>query len=85
MTFLVAMFCMSFAYCFRMTTGLDKLVEAAASVDVLKKELELKEQEIKEATARAEEVLSYVNHYKKKDVITRFFILNKKTFNFIFK
>lgn len=39
-----------------MTTGLDKLVEAAASVDILKKELELKELEIKEATAKAEEV-----------------------------
>lgn len=41
-----------------MTTGLDKLVEAAASVDILKKELELKEQEIKVATATAEEVCS---------------------------
>lgn len=39
-----------------MITGLDKLVEAAASVDVLKKELELKELEIKAATATAEEV-----------------------------
>ncbi|KAL0851104.1 hypothetical protein ABMA28_006975, partial [Loxostege sticticalis] len=44
----------------RMTTGLDKLVEAAASVDILKKELELKDIEIKEATARAEEVLAAV-------------------------
>uniref|UniRef100_A0A1E1WJY1 Dynein heavy chain ATP-binding dynein motor region domain-containing protein n=1 Tax=Pectinophora gossypiella TaxID=13191 RepID=A0A1E1WJY1_PECGO len=44
----------------RMTTGLDKLVEAAASVDVLKKELEVKEQEIKVATANAEEVLAAV-------------------------
>ncbi|KAJ0182474.1 hypothetical protein K1T71_001843 [Dendrolimus kikuchii] len=44
----------------RMTTGLDKLVEAAASVDILKKELELKELEIKEATAKAEEVLAAV-------------------------
>ncbi|RVE46462.1 hypothetical protein evm_008872 [Chilo suppressalis] len=44
----------------RMTTGLDKLVEAAASVDILKKELELKEVEIKEATAKAEEVLAAV-------------------------
>ncbi|XP_075973556.1 dynein heavy chain 8, axonemal kl-3 [Anticarsia gemmatalis] len=44
----------------RMTTGLDKLVEAAASVDVLKQELELKEQEIKVATAKAEEVLAAV-------------------------
>lgn len=40
----------------RMTTGLDKLVEAAESVDILKKELEVKEQEIKEATAKAEDV-----------------------------
>lgn len=39
-----------------MTTGLDKLVEAAESVDILKKELEVKEQEIKEATAKAEDV-----------------------------
>lgn len=45
---------------FRMTTGLDKLVEAAASVDVLKKELEVKEQEIKEATAKAEEVIYHI-------------------------
>ncbi|XP_045497912.1 dynein axonemal heavy chain 8 [Colias croceus] len=44
----------------RMTTGLDKLVEAAASVDELKKELEIKDQEIKEATAAAEEVLAAV-------------------------
>ncbi|XP_045484350.1 dynein axonemal heavy chain 8 [Pieris rapae] len=44
----------------RMTTGLDKLVEAAASVDELKKELEVKELEIKEATAAAEEVLAAV-------------------------
>ncbi|CAG4978478.1 unnamed protein product [Parnassius apollo] len=44
----------------RMTTGLDKLVEAAASVDILKKELELKELEIKEASAKAEEVLEAV-------------------------
>ncbi|XP_028156116.1 dynein heavy chain 8, axonemal [Ostrinia furnacalis] len=44
----------------RMTTGLDKLVEAAASVDILKKELELKDIEIKEATAKAEEVLAAV-------------------------
>lgn len=40
-----------------MTTGLDKLVEAAASVDVLKKELEVKDLEIKEATEKAEEVI----------------------------
>ncbi|XP_047526251.1 dynein axonemal heavy chain 8 [Pieris napi] len=44
----------------RMTTGLDKLVEAAASVDELKQELEVKELEIKEATAAAEEVLAAV-------------------------
>ncbi|KAI8438606.1 hypothetical protein MSG28_011048 [Choristoneura fumiferana] len=44
----------------RMTTGLDKLVEAAESVDILKKELELKDIEIKVATARAEEVLAAV-------------------------
>ncbi|XP_026320150.1 dynein heavy chain 8, axonemal [Hyposmocoma kahamanoa] len=44
----------------RMTTGLDKLIEAAASVDVLKKELEIKEQEIKVATAKADDVLAAV-------------------------
>lgn len=46
----------SFVWYFRMTTGLDKLQEAAESVDELKKELELKDQEIKVATAKAEEV-----------------------------
>lgn len=35
---------------------MSKLVEAAASVDELKKELEVKDMEIKEATANAEEV-----------------------------
>uniref|UniRef100_A0A2H1VNF3 SFRICE_008368 n=1 Tax=Spodoptera frugiperda TaxID=7108 RepID=A0A2H1VNF3_SPOFR len=44
----------------KMTTGLSKLVEAAASVDILKKELEVKEIEINEATERAEEVLAAV-------------------------
>lgn len=39
-----------------MLTGLDKLVEAAASVDILKAELELKDQEIKVASEKAEEV-----------------------------
>lgn len=39
-----------------MTTGLDKLIEAGASVDILKKELEIKEQEIKVATEKADEV-----------------------------
>lgn len=42
-----------------MKTGLGKLVEASASVDELKKELEIKELEIKDATAKAEEV-SYI-------------------------
>lgn len=40
-----------------MTTGLDKLIEAGASVDILKKELEIKEQEIKVATEKADEVM----------------------------
>ncbi|KAJ2947929.1 hypothetical protein O0L34_g9722 [Tuta absoluta] len=44
----------------RMSTGLDKLVEAAASVDELKKELEVKHQEIKIATEKAEIVLQAV-------------------------
>lgn len=42
-----------------MTTGLSKLVEAAASVDILRQELEVKELEINEATAKAEEVSFY--------------------------
>lgn len=39
-----------------MSMGLTKLVEAAASVDVLRKELEVKEKEIAVASAQAEEV-----------------------------
>lgn len=38
---------------------MDKLVEAAASVDILKKELEVKEKEINVATEKAEEVIFY--------------------------
>lgn len=49
---------------FRMTTGLHKLVEAAESVDILKKELELKEQEIKVATDKAEEVKYLLYYYE---------------------
>lgn len=41
----------------RMRTGLVKLIEAAESVDVLKKELEIKDQEIAVATAAAEKVI----------------------------
>ncbi|XP_049799902.1 dynein axonemal heavy chain 8-like [Schistocerca nitens] len=44
----------------RMNTGLGKLVEAAASVDLLRKDLEVMEVEIKKASARAEEVLVVV-------------------------
>lgn len=40
----------------RMSVGLTKLVEAAASVDVLRKELEVKEKEIAIASAEAEVV-----------------------------
>ncbi|KAJ9594442.1 hypothetical protein L9F63_014127 [Diploptera punctata] len=43
-----------------MTLGLSKLVEAAASVDELRKELEVMEAEIAVATAKAEEVLAVV-------------------------
>ena len=44
----------------RMKTGLSKLIEAAASVDVLKQELQVKEQEIIVATEQAEKVLQVV-------------------------
>ncbi|XP_076264862.1 dynein heavy chain 8, axonemal kl-3 [Rhynchophorus ferrugineus] len=44
----------------RMKTGLSKLVEAQASVDILKKELEVKEKEMTVATEAAEKVLSEV-------------------------
>ncbi|PSN47670.1 Dynein heavy chain 8 [Blattella germanica] len=43
-----------------MTLGLSKLVEAAASVDELRKELQVMEAEIAVATAKAEEVLAVV-------------------------
>lgn len=41
----------------RMKTGLSKLIEAAASVDILKQELAVKEREIAVATEDAEKVL----------------------------
>ncbi|KAB0796033.1 hypothetical protein PPYR_10094 [Photinus pyralis] len=44
----------------RMRTGLTKLIEAAESVDILRKELEVKEQEIAVANAAAEKVLAVV-------------------------
>ena len=40
----------------RMNTGLSKLVEAAVSVDALRKELEAKDKEIAVASAKAEVV-----------------------------
>lgn len=45
----------------RMDTGLEKLAEASASVEVLKKELALMEKELAEASARAEKVLTEVS------------------------
>lgn len=42
-----------------MTTGLVKLVEAGESVDILRQELEVKEKEIKVASAKAD-VVSYL-------------------------
>lgn len=44
----------------KMKTGLTKLVEAAESVDILKKELEIKNMDIVEATEAAEKVLAVV-------------------------
>lgn len=44
----------------RMDTGLEKLAEASASVEVLKKELAVMEQELAEASERAEKVLTEV-------------------------
>nr|CAI5817756.1 unnamed protein product [Callosobruchus analis] len=44
----------------RMKTGLKKLIEAAASVDELKKELAVKEIEVNEATLAAQEVMAEV-------------------------
>jgi dynein heavy chain, axonemal len=44
----------------RMTTGLEKLVEAAHSVTELQKELVLKEKELEVASKKAEEVLKMV-------------------------
>lgn len=44
----------------RMKTGLSKLVEAQASVDILRAELAVKEKEMEVATAAAESVLAEV-------------------------
>ncbi|KAF5281562.1 hypothetical protein FQA39_LY05097 [Lamprigera yunnana] len=48
------------AMALKMTTGLSKLIEAAESVDILRKELEIKEIEIAAANAAAERVLAIV-------------------------
>lgn len=61
-----------------MTTGLDKLIEAAASVDILKKELEIKEQEIKVATAKADEVNLLCTLFY--DFVVQFYPLTKSSF-----
>lgn len=44
----------------RMDTGLEKLAEASASVEVLKKDLAVMEQELVEASERAQRVLTEV-------------------------
>lgn len=48
----------------RMDTGLEKLAEASSSVIILKKELAVMEQELAEASQRAETVLTEVGSYK---------------------
>lgn len=45
----------------RMDTGLEKLAEASSSVLILKKELAVMEQELAEASERAERVLTEVS------------------------
>lgn len=47
-----------------MDTGLEKLAEASSSVIILKKELAVMEQELAEASQRAETVLTEVGSYK---------------------
>lgn len=49
----------------RMDTGLEKLAEASSSVEVLKKELAVMEQELAEASQKAERVLTEVNYRTK--------------------
>lgn len=44
----------------RMDTGLEKLAEASASVEILKKELAVMEHELVDASQRAERVLTEV-------------------------
>lgn len=45
----------------RMDTGLEKLAEASKSVEILKKELAVMEQELVEASEKAERVLIEVS------------------------
>lgn len=51
----------------RMDTGLEKLAEASSSVEILKKELAAMEQELADASQRAETVLTEVSkvHFQK--------------------
>lgn len=44
-----------------MDTGLEKLAEASSSVEILKKELAVMEQELADASERAETVLTEVS------------------------
>ncbi|EEB13574.1 ciliary dynein heavy chain, putative [Pediculus humanus corporis] len=55
----------------RMSVGLTKLVEAAASVDALKKELEVKVKEIAVASAQTEEVLTEVGKSQEAAAIVK--------------
>lgn len=62
----------------RMDTGLEKLAEASASVEVLKKELALMEKELAEASERAEKVLTEVGKFFFMYLLTSLLRLQKE-------
>lgn len=58
----------------RMDTGLEKLAEASSSVEVLKKELAVMEQELAEASQKAERVLTEVSYQTKCSLAVNHFV-----------